>query len=178
MEKEKEELFRKIFDEHSVRILKFLLAMVADKEDALDMLQEVFSAFGAQFDKLTETPYTGYDKWLFAVARNKVCDYYKYKKRHPRPFKYDEGGSHRKSAYSVDYATVIFEKDLPPDEVLISKVLSSLSEKDRELYDLVFTRKKSYKELAERFNTNEVTVRMRVSRMRHRAKDKLKDLLK
>ncbi len=175
---ENEELFKHIFYSYAKGILRFLSASVSCKEDAEDILQEVFLACLKNFDELFSNPDTDYEKWLFAVARNQLLDYYKHKKRHAPPLSYDDADFTSILSHEVDYIGVISDKDLLPDDIIVSQVLSKLSEKDRQLYEFVYIKKISYTELASMYNTNEPTIRMRVSRLKYRINTSLKDYLK
>jgi RNA polymerase sigma factor (sigma-70 family) len=60
------------------KLLRFIRSRVNDREDAEDILQDVFYQFVESSDP--EEPIAQVTSWLFTVARNKITDWYRKKK--------------------------------------------------------------------------------------------------
>ena len=60
---------------YSKRLFGFIRQRVASKEDAEDILQDVFYQFAGNADEIEQV-----SSWLFTVARNKVTDSYRKQK--------------------------------------------------------------------------------------------------
>lgn len=81
MKRENEEINEWV-ELYSKPLLNRALSMVADKDDAMDLVQEVFISASAVYHafKRKSTPLT----WLQNILRNKVADFYRDKYRKPQ----------------------------------------------------------------------------------------------
>jgi len=75
-----EEKFSKLYDEHSENIYRFLLSKTRNTEDALDLVQEVFSKIFEKINILDES--RNIKSYLFTLANNKCIDYFRARKTH------------------------------------------------------------------------------------------------
>jgi len=64
------------------KLLNFIKQRVADKDDAEDILQDVFFQLANGYDMIGSLDKV--TSWMYAVARNKITDWYRKKK--PEPF--------------------------------------------------------------------------------------------
>ncbi|MDF2457310.1 MAG: polymerase sigma factor [Cytophagaceae bacterium] len=64
------------------KLLNFIRQRVADKDDAEDILQDVFFQLANGYDMIGSLDKV--TSWMYAVARNKITDWYRKKK--PEPF--------------------------------------------------------------------------------------------
>jgi RNA polymerase sigma factor (sigma-70 family) len=64
------------------KLLNFIKQRVADKDDAEDILQDVFFQLANGYDLIGSLDKV--TSWMYAVARNKITDWYRKKK--PEPF--------------------------------------------------------------------------------------------
>ena len=74
------------FERERGRLRGFIRSRVPTREDAEDVLQDVFSALVEAYRVLT--PIEGVGAWLFRVARNRIIDEFRRKK----PLPLEEGG--------------------------------------------------------------------------------------
>ena len=82
--------FENVYENLSDEIFRFIVLRVDSREDALDILQEVFFKFWQTLEKgETVLKERGF---LFKVARNKVIDWYKKKKPASLESFFDEDG--------------------------------------------------------------------------------------
>ncbi|MEJ5146674.1 sigma-70 family RNA polymerase sigma factor [Sphingobacterium kitahiroshimense] len=92
---EKIETINRWIDQYSVPLLKRAMYLVSDKEDAEDLVQDVFiNAFESYTNfKGNSSPLT----WLMRILKNKVADFYRKKYRHndqiSLDYFFDESGS-------------------------------------------------------------------------------------
>jgi len=77
-ELETNELITKTWNDFSDKLFHFILVRVATKEDAEDLLQEVFIKTHLNIDKFEKG--TNLNAWLYAITRNTINDYYRTKK--------------------------------------------------------------------------------------------------
>lgn len=64
-----------VVKEEQGRLLGFIRKRVGDEEDARDILQDVLYQFTAGFDDIRSV--SSVTSWLFAVARNRITDYFR-----------------------------------------------------------------------------------------------------
>lgn len=95
----KEDQIKQWIERYSSQILNRAIYLVSDKEEAKDIVQDVFLAAYSGLDnyKGTSSPKT----WLFTILKNKVADFYRKKYRTPSEISlenfFDETGVWKKS---------------------------------------------------------------------------------
>ncbi|ATA88600.1 RNA polymerase subunit sigma [Capnocytophaga stomatis] len=79
--KQKEEQITQWIEIYSKALLNRALYLVSDKEDAADIVQEVFLVAYTSFDSFQgkSSPLT----WLYNILRNKIADFYRSKYKNP-----------------------------------------------------------------------------------------------
>jgi RNA polymerase sigma factor (sigma-70 family) len=159
------------------RLFSFIRKRVASREDAEDILQDVFIQFTERYsmiesiDKVTS--------WLFTVARNKITDLYRKKK--PEPFSY-KGSAGDESGTSF-YDLLPDLGNTPEDQYLRSLIMERLEEAleelpaaQREIFIQNEFEDRSFKEISE--ETGE-SINTLLSRKRYAVlylRERLKDL--
>lgn len=78
---EREELIKQWIQEYSSDLLKRAIYLISDKEEAKDMVQDVF--FAAYAGSQSFVGNSSAKTWLFSILKNKVADYYRKKYRNP-----------------------------------------------------------------------------------------------
>ena len=152
----KEQWITHLMQEHSEKLLRFLSSHTDNREDAEDLLQEIFaSCYKSQerFDssKCSEVA------WLFILAKNRLKNYYRDKK----------------ASLSLD-AVEIEQKD-PKDYVsqaihlmhcreVMAEVIKTLDERSQEIIFLRFFEEKSHEEISKMLNLSTGNVRVIQSR--------------
>ena len=68
----------KIWKEFSKSLLRFIISKVSSREDAEDILQEVFIKIYKNINTLKENQKL--KSWVYSITRNTVIDFYKRKK--------------------------------------------------------------------------------------------------
>ena len=74
----------RLYQDHAPAILAYLRLRVAPREEAEDLLLEVFLAALERGDLLEERSLEMQRAWLLNVARNKIADHYRRSKRRPQ----------------------------------------------------------------------------------------------
>lgn len=130
----------KLVKENQPRLKSFIRKRVSNKEDAEDILQDVFYQLTKAFED-TASPIEQVTAWLYRVARNTIIN--KGKKKHEDEFPvsgYDEEGNILK-----DFSEILFNDDNPTPETEylrslvwqeLETALSELPPEQREAFEL------------------------------------------
>ncbi len=134
------------------KLFNFIRRFIPDRDDALDILQDVFYQLIAGFDHIENQD--AVSSWLYKVARNKVTDFYRKKKPQRLP-------ENTESLFEIlpDLSDAP-DKDLLKDEMweTINRCLDAMPEKQREVLILHEFEEKSFKEIAEITGENSNTL--------------------
>ncbi len=130
------------------RLLDFISRRVRNESDAEDIVQEVFYQLAASYS-VTE-PIEQLTAWLFRVARNKIIDWYRRRRRETVPLQADE-------EEPPGLEEVLFDPGEDPDRLYarslvwteLADALDDLPEEQREVFVLHELEGRSYKEIAE-----------------------------
>lgn len=137
--------------------------------DAADVTQDIFLLFQEKYECLEDD----YIKaWLYAVADNKIKEQFRVIAKREKELIY---GTVFGSKTSADILYEMEEdNNFTPEEIEEKKksILDSLTEKELELFEMVYTKRMEYKELAEALDISEHAVRARVYRLRLKIKEK------
>jgi RNA polymerase sigma factor, sigma-70 family len=112
MKQEHEEI-NKWIELYSESLLNRALSMVRDKEDAMDLVQEVFISATAAYRTFERksTPLT----WLLNILKNKIADFYRHKYRKPEtvnmPEFFDHTGSWKDDSILHEWSQNFDEPD-------------------------------------------------------------------
>lgn len=142
-----------IYKEHHAELKGFISKRVTFREDAEDILQNVF--FQLSKIDLVENPIEHVSSWLYAVARNQIIDRSRKKReeRLPRPKK----ASSNDEDFWVDVSTFLSsDDDNPETEYLKSLIwkelelaLAELPAEQRSVFELTELENVSFREISE-----------------------------
>ena len=149
------------------RLLNFIQQRIPDREEAEDILQDVFFQFTEAYRKINSVERV--TAWLFTVARNKITD--RYRKKRPTTF------SQQQTAIDGEGESIRLEDILPdmsgnPDSELmrsiiwnaIEEALEELPESQREIFVMHEFEDMSFKEISAQ---KQVPVNTLLSRKRY-----------
>ncbi len=139
------------------------------EEEAADVAQEVFLFFQENYDELEDDFIRA---WLYKVADNKIKEEFRSIAKREKELIF---GSVFGTMTSADILYEMEEDNKITDEELEEKkkgILSSLTEKELELFEMVYTKRMEYAELAKAFDTTEHAMRSRVYRLRLKIKER------
>ncbi len=161
----------KLFAEYQPRIRSFIRGQVSNKEDAEDILQDVFYQLAKAFDN-TLNPIEQVSAWLYRVARNTIINKGKKKQEEELPtVRYDD-----EDTILNDFSEILFggESSTPETEYMRSIVwqeleaaLSELPPEQREAFELTELEGLPVKEVAE---ASEISVNTLLSRKHYAVK--------
>lgn len=150
-------------------IYHLCLSRLKKEENAADVTQEVFLFFQEKYNELEDD----YIKaWLYKVANNKIKEQFRAIAKREKELIY---GTVFGSQTSTDILYEMEEDNKVTPEELENKkksILDSLTEKEIELFEMVYTKHMEYEELAKAFNISEHAVRSRVYRLRLKIKER------
>ena len=151
--------FRYLVERYQSEAMGHALAILADREDALDAVQEAFfDAYQAigRFDTSRQ-----FYPWFYTILRN-------------RCFKLLAGRKKRVGMTLDEVVILASVSEVPPeDRVALEQALLELSSEERELVTLKHLDGLSYEELAERLEIPKGTVMSRLYHARKRLREKL-----
>jgi RNA polymerase sigma factor (sigma-70 family) len=130
------------------RLIEFIRRRVRTDEDAEDILQDVFYQLVSSYS-ITE-PIEKLSAWLFAVARNKIIDWYR-KRKHDASKPIDD-----ETGLPLNLEDILYDPAQEPDEVYVrslvwtelAEALDELPEEQREVFVMHELEGKSFKEIA------------------------------
>lgn len=131
------------------RLFDFIRRRVGSEEDAEDILQDVFYQLVASYS-VTE-PIEKVTSWLFAVARNRIIDWYR--KQKPARATIED----KQTGGPLNLEDVLFDPTQNPDEVYarsvvwteLAEALDELPEEQRDVFVMHELEGRSFKEMAE-----------------------------
>ena len=151
-----EEAFEKLLTKYKNMILSMAYYISRNENDALDMAQEVYVKLYKNVYKFEGK--SKFSTWVYSVARNTCIDEYKRIKRN-------------RNYYETDKNDVSAETD-GPEEIILRKehcdfvrmILSELPPIYNRILTLRYIENLSYREIAERLDCSEGTVKSRLFR--------------
>jgi RNA polymerase sigma-70 factor (ECF subfamily) len=167
------EAFEALVREHQDRVFDFCVRMVGDREEASDLVQEIFVSVHQNLGRFRED--AKLSTWIFRISKNQCINRLKYLKRRGR------GRSDEYGEVGEDVLSGAMGAPPTPDAALESArerarvqwAISQLEPDARMLVALRDIEGLSYEEIIEITELPEGTVKSRL----HRAREKLADLL-
>ncbi len=156
-----DEAFRELYDALSPRVFSFLVPRAGSREDALDLLQEVFLGVWSsrlRFEYRGDASVWGF---VFLIARRALIAHYKGRTKDALI-----EGITEDARYDMDLGAI-------GDAHTIERILPHLSDDDRDVITLRYWSGFSFGEIAEMLDKEESAIRVK----HHRALKKLESLL-
>lgn len=155
-----EKIFEKAYADNTDGLFRFVLYKVSDKEQAMDIVADVFLHFWQTLQKEeVESPRA----LLYRIARNLVIDWYKKKKSIPlQSFKEDESGD--TEAYLDMFAGNLAGVDIMLEAKMAIEKIASLEPIYKEVVYLRFVEELTPKEIAIIVEESTNVVSVRISR--------------
>src|SRR6266478_2468708 len=153
------EAFRHIVEHYQTEAIGHAVAILGNREDAMDAVQEAFIDTFKALDRLDLT--RPFYPWFYVVLRN-------------RCHKLAAGRKKRETSRSDELEIVAPSSSLQPeDRMLLEQSMLELPAEDRELITLRHLDGLSYEELAERLEVPLGTIMSRLYHARKRLREKL-----
>ena len=157
-----------VFREYHVRLFHYALQLVGDREDAMDITQEVFLRLHRHWARRDESKPIA--AWLYAIARNLSID--QLRKRGVRGESEEDPNLEDEQARDPE--------DLASNSELRKKLWSAIGELPDPLREVILLRDwhgMRYAEIAEVTGTNTTTVTSRLYEARQRLRNELRGYL-
>lgn len=149
-----------IYKQFHSDLLAYVKSKIKSREDAEDILQNVFIKISANVDKLEEDVKLRH--WIFAITRNAIIDYYR------------SHASRRKVGMATEISEDIFDIEEPDStkglDQCIGSMISLLPEEYREIIIESEIKGVKQKDLAEKYGMAYPSMRSKVQRGRERLK--------
>ena len=146
----RDERFQEIYSRYNNKVYNYLVKCIANREDATDLLQEVFLLFYDRLPRL-DTSSTRIEAWLLRVARNLALSYSRTKsKKATQSLVNNEPVSRSNSEELLD------KKEL---QKKLSGFLDNLTEKERSIFILHKFEGVKYKDLMKIFDISHRTLK-------------------
>ena len=153
------EAFRHIVEHYQAEAIGHAIAILGNREDAMDAVQEAFIDCFQALDRVDLT--RRFYPWFYVILRNRC---------------YKLGSGRRKRELSSSDETEILAPTAslqPEDRMLLERAMLELPAEDRELITLRHLDGLSYQELAARLDVPQGTIMSRLHHARKRLRDKL-----
>lgn len=153
------EAFRHLVEHYQAEAIGHAVAILGNREDALDAVQEAFIDAFQALDRLDLT--LRFYPWFYVILRNRC-----YKLAHKR---------RQREVSSTDDLEILAPAASiqPEDKMLLEQAMLELDTEDRELITLRHLDGLSYQELAERLEVPPGTIMSRLFYARKRLREKL-----
>ncbi len=148
MEKKENQGFDALYEKYKEMVYRHCLVSTLNKEDALDLFQEIWLKVYVNLEKFRKIEKPG--AWIKTVTINTIKDYLRRKKQSVSEF----------PLILVESVEENLEK-----KTSIKENLKKLSPQERYLLFLRFYEEKSYREIAQLFATSEGAIKMKISRI-------------
>lgn len=162
-----EEAFGQLYDCYAQRIFRYVRIKVQNREEAQDILQEVFTkAFlGLRSLDLQGLNFTA---WLYRVTSNTINDHFRKRYAQPEPLEINE------SIDVQDKTSLLEEVSVGSDLEIVRASFKKLSPVYRQVLELRFFQDLTLDEVAMAMNKSNLAVRI----LQHRALKKVQGIIK
>ena len=149
--------FMRLYMANQRRLFGFVMSMVPDVSAVDDIVQETVAYMWKQFDQYQHG--SDFTAWAFAVARHRIFDYLKHKKRQGRTFSLD----------TMDALDTLARDQAPRHDnrlEALQQCLATLKRNDRELIQMRYEVGSSLKSIAGRIDLSVNTLYSRLYKIR------------
>lgn len=157
--------FEILLNKYEITILKYIYAMLRDKQIAEDMSQEVFITV---YNKLhTFNSKYKFSNWILRIAKNKCIDYIRKAKKI--------------SEISIEEYTTLKSSEFSPEErleykemkQLIVNYINNLSKVDKQIILLRYSQKATFNDISKILDINESSVKRRYYKIKEQFENKI-----
>jgi RNA polymerase sigma-70 factor, Bacteroides expansion family 1 len=164
---ERETCFSMLYDAHWERLFRYVVRILPDEEDVADVVQETFILFWESDFEAKE--FNSVASYLLVIARNLA--FKRFRERLKRT-QFEQRLMDHFGGENTDMLMNIHTKELAQ---LIDEEVEKLPERMREVFTLSRKEHLSYKEIAERLNISDETVKKQISKSLRQLRLKLND---
>lgn len=146
--------FAELYNRYKAVLLLHAFRMLGDDEDARDIVQEMFAVVWAKRGELVIRG--GFDSYMYGALKNRILNFIAHQKVID---KYTSSLEGFVEAGEVAGDELLIEKQL---RVLIEQEIAGLPDKMREIFELSRMQGLSHRQIAEKLNISEHTVKSQV----------------
>ena len=158
--------FKLLVMPYSSRLYRMAFRLMNNREEAEDVVQEVYVKLWGMRNKLTN--YNSIEALAIRITRNLCLDHLRRKKVNQDAMKAEKM---KEAGHSV---TPVEELEKKEKEALLHTLIAALPEPQRSLVHLRHLEEKEYEEIAEMVNMNVNAIRVSISRARKQMREMLK----
>jgi RNA polymerase sigma factor (sigma-70 family) len=163
--------FTLIYNQHKKKLYNYAFKMLNDKMLCEDVIQNVFTKFFENLDRLKNIERV--EVWLFTTARNEIYSIYRTKRTHVDQFKVEDADEIEiNSNFKLEE-----ELELREMKQMIMTELDKMTSDQSEVFLLKEYGGLSYKEIAEVMNIEIELVKSRLFKVRKKLIDKLSKIV-
>ena len=145
--------FRELFDASSDKVFRYLLGQLGDRDEALDMLQDVYVDIWKSLPRFRYRSDQEFWGFVFLIARRKV-------------YAHRKGAHKRHVAVDNETLEILHDQSIPPDlpigdQSILQHAMQRLSATSREVLNLRYWSELSFKEIAIATRTTEGAAKVR-----------------
>ncbi|MBQ7116433.1 MAG: sigma-70 family RNA polymerase sigma factor [Clostridia bacterium] len=167
--KRADELLRQSYDTYYEKIARFCNIKLKNRNEAEDCVQECFMVYYKRILNGEEIGNTG--AFLYKIADNLIKAQWKQDKKANNIIPLDEVAEILAANEVLDYNNIDYD-------FCAERIIKVLDEKERLLYQLKYTEKKSIAEIAEELNISFDATAKRLSRLRQKVKAMVEEEMK
>ena len=151
--------FHQLYEHLSDQLFRFILARCQSRQDALDLLQDIFIDLWKAMSRFKYSSDQEFYGFVYRIARRKLAKYYK---SNPKIVEFNE--EYIKENFEINHQ----------DDWLITKVLPRIKTKYRQVLELRYWSDFSFAQIAKALDLKESTVKVQ----HHRALKQLNNIMK
>ncbi|WP_257669920.1 RNA polymerase sigma factor [Parapedobacter tibetensis] len=151
-----ESSFSAIYDAYWERLFRFVIRILPDEDDVADVVQETFITFWEARTRLEHIK--SVKSYLFVIARNLAF------RRFREQLKYGDAANRLIDQYTEGADSTLATIHTRELSAIIDAEVEKLPERMREVFVLSRKEHLSYKEIAERLNISDQTVKKQISK--------------
>jgi RNA polymerase sigma-70 factor (ECF subfamily) len=167
----KKKHFEDVYEQMADKIFRFVLLRVSNREEAVDLVEEVFYKFWQTIisgGQLHSEP-----AFLFAIARNKVIDWYRKKKPVSLDQMIDSALDEEREPFQLVDVEACNNMKISTEAKFVVMSLQKIAPQYREILQMRFVDDLSIKEMAQILGVTENAVSLRLNHGLHKLREKL-----
>lgn len=169
---------KEICDLYYKDVYRYCFSFVKNVDDSQDITQDTFKYL---IEKSSELQDKNIKAWLYSVALIKIKQYSNNKSAKPSKISFDDQDSRmlfdENDIYTIEDAISQYMYDSERIEEEKQKVLNMLTEKERELYEEAYVKKKKYSEIAQDKGVSTIAINVQTYRLRNKIKAIVKSIV-
>lgn len=155
-------VFGELYKLYVEQVFRYLFSRIGNVHEAEDVTAQTFLAAFESFDKFRQDGH--FASWLFGIARNKAMDHFRRRDR----------SSHIEVSSEIPVEDNTLASMIKTEQAeVLSKIIQTLPEEDRELLRLRFLADMSYPEIARFLHRNQDAVKKTTYRLLARLQSQL-----